>query len=282
MIFPRLRRNLAVFFIPIFACLFLSGLALAQEAPAPAPPAAPVGVEQNVSALDLYKQGGAFMHVLLICSIGTIAVSVYCFIQISKKKMSPQSLVDQVNAAMASRDVVAAYNACQANPASYARVMTGALLKVNFERDLANKASMTDAAAEALDEEEHRQMVWVNYLNIFATLAPMIGLLGTVWGMIEAFDKLATTSGDAKELAGGIKVAMITTAGGLIVGIPSMFFYFFFRDKLQGVMTTVQKHVSFAIDILSGEIRLQGASEPPPENPAPLENADADAAPAGA
>jgi biopolymer transport protein ExbB len=282
MTFPRLRRNLAVFLFPIFACLFLTGLSLAQEAPAPAAPAAPVGVEQNVSALDLYNQGGGFMHVLLICSIGTIAVSVYCFIQISKKKMSPQSLVDQVNAAMASRDVVAAYNACQANPASYARVMTGALLKVNFERDLANKASMTDAAAEALDEEEHRQMVWVNYLNIFATLAPMIGLLGTVWGMIEAFDKLATTSGDAKELAGGIKVAMITTAGGLIVGIPSMFFYFFFRDKLQGVMTTVQKHVSFAIDILSGEIRLQGASEPPPENPAPLENADADAAPAGA
>jgi biopolymer transport protein ExbB len=261
------------------ACLFLTGLALAQEAPAPA---APVGVEQSVSALDLYNQGGGFMHVLLICSIGTIAVSVYCFIQISKKKMAPQSLVDQVNAAMASRDVVAAYNACQTNPASYARVMTGALLKVNFDRDLANKASMTDAAAEALDEEEHRQMVWVNYLNIFATLAPMVGLLGTVWGMIEAFDKLATTSGDAKELAGGIKVAMITTAGGLIVGIPSMFFYFFFRDKLQGVMTTVQKHASFAIDILSGEIRLQGASEPPPENPAPLENADADAAPAGA
>ena len=59
-----------------------------------------------------------------------------------------------------------------------------------------------------------------------------------------------------------------------------MFFYFFFRDKLQGVMTTVQKHVSFAIDILSGEIRLQGASEPPPENPAPRE--DVEAAPAGA
>ena len=156
----------------------------------------------------------------------------------------------------------AAYSACDSHPSSYGKVMSGALLKVNFERDLSNKASMMDAAAEAIDEEEHRQMVWVNYLNIFATLAPMIGLLGTVWGMIEAFDKLATTSGDAKQLAGGIKIAMVTTAGGLIVGIPAMFFYFFFRDKLQGVMTTVQKHASFAIDILSGEIRLQGATEP--------------------
>ncbi|NRB77003.1 MAG: MotA/TolQ/ExbB proton channel family protein [Verrucomicrobiales bacterium] len=217
---------------------------------------------ENVSALDLYKQGGSFMHVLLVCSIGTIAVAVYCFVQISGKKMAPKDLVDRVNAAMAAKDVNAAYSACDSHPSSYGKVMSGALLKVNFERDLANKASMMDAAAEALDEEEHRQMVWVNYLNIFATLAPMIGLLGTVWGMIEAFDKLATTSGDAKQLAGGIKIAMVTTAGGLIVGIPAMFFYFFFRDKLQGVMTTVQKHASFAIDILSGEIRLQGATEP--------------------
>lgn len=215
--------------------------------------------EQSVSALDLYNQGGSFMHILLVCSIGTIAVAVYCFVQIARKKMAPPALVEQVNRAMAEKDVGTAYSTCQGNPSSYAKVMSGALLKVNFDRDLANKASMMDAAAEGLDEEEHRQMVWVNYLNIFATLAPMVGLLGTVWGMIEAFDKLATTSGDAKQLAGGIKIAMVTTAGGLIVGIPAMFFYFFFRDKLQGVMTTVQKHASFAIDILSGEIRLEGA-----------------------
>jgi biopolymer transport protein ExbB len=185
--------------------------------------------------------------------------------------MAPPGLVDRVNGFMATRDVGSAYSACQSDSSSYAKVMSGALLKVNFERDLANKASMSDAVAEGLDEQEHRQMVWVNYLNIFATLAPMVGLLGTVWGMIEAFDKLATTSGDAKQLAGGIKIAMVTTAGGLIVGIPAMFFYFFFRDRLQGVITTVQKHASFAIDILSGEIRLQGAVEPATEDAAPTE-----------
>lgn len=217
-------------------------------------------VAEDVSALDLYKQGGGFMHVLLACSVGTITAAAYCFVQISRKKMAPPDLVNRTNSAMASRDVGSAYSACQSHPSSYARVMATSLLKVNFDRDLANKASMMDAAAEALDEEEHRQMVWVNYLNIFATLAPMVGLLGTVWGMIEAFDALASQSGDAKALASGIKVAMITTAGGLIVGIPAMFFYFFFRDRLQGVMTTVQKHASFAIDILSGEIRLQGAA----------------------
>ena len=251
--------NLKLFIALGCAVLGTAGLSLAQDAGTAPPP--PVAVEQSVSALDLYKQGGNFMHILLVCSIGTIAVAVYCFVQITRKKMAPKVLVDQVNVQMAAKDVGAAYSLCQHNACSYAKVISGSLLKVNFDRDLANKASMMDAAAEVIDEEEHRQMVWVNYLNIFATLAPMVGLLGTVWGMIEAFDKLATTSGDAKQLAGGIKVAMVTTAGGLIVGIPAMFFYFFFRDKLQGVMTTVQKRASFAIDILSGEIRLEGAAQ---------------------
>ena len=162
---PKPILTLSLFFpmrpaLVLVACfLTLVGLPLeAQDSPTPA---APGVVAQDVSALDLYRQGGGFMHVLLICSIGTIAVAVYCFVQISRKKMAPGGLVNQVNAAMASRDVVAAYSACQAHPSSYARVMAGALLKVNFDRDLANKASMTEAAAESLDEEEHRQMVWV-------------------------------------------------------------------------------------------------------------------------
>lgn len=252
----RTRLAACALLVYFLLCSFATPLAIAQEE---AEATAEVATE-SVSALDLYNQGGAFMHILLVCSIGTIAVAVYCFIQVNKNKMAPKTLVERVNAAMAARDVGTAYTACESSNCSYGRVMSGALLKVNFDRDLANKASMMDAAAEAIDEEEHRQMVWVNYLNIFATLAPMVGLLGTVWGMIEAFDKLATTSGDPKQLAGGIKIAMVTTAGGLMVGIPSMFFYFFFRDRLQGVMTTVQKHVSFAIDILSGEIRLEGAA----------------------
>ncbi len=240
--------------------------------PASAPP--PAAEVESKSAFDIYKEGGWFMHVLLVCSIGTIAVVVYSFVQITPKKMAPKNLVDQVNGCMASKDVGTAYQLCQSNPNPYANVISTALLKVNFDRDLANKVSMVEAAAESLDEEEHKQMVWVNYLNVFATLAPMIGLLGTVWGMIESFDQLAAGNAQPQDLAGGIKKAMGTTAGGLIVGIPAMFFYFFFRDKLAGVMTTIQKHASFAIDILSGEIRLEGAVEQAAEAAAEAEAAE--------
>jgi len=220
--------------------------------------------EQTKSLLDVYKSGGGMMHILALMFIGTVAVAGYCFLQVTAGKMVPKRLVDGVNRTMAERDISGAYALCQENPNSYSRVLSQALLKVNFDRDKANKPSMDEAAAETLDQEETKQMIWVNYLNVFATLAPMLGLLGTVWGMIEAFDQLMRGA-DAKGLAGGISTAMVTTAGGLLVGIPAMFFYFFFRNRLMTIMSVTQRNVSFALDVLSGEIRLEGADSPASE-----------------
>ena len=137
--------------------------------------------------------------------------------------------------------------------------MCAALLKVNFERDLGNKASMEQAAGETLMQEEQRLMIWINYLNIFATIGPMLGLLGTVTGMIQSFDQLAAGRSEPSDLAGGIGEAMITTAGGLIVGIPAMFLFFYFRNLLQVAVGNIQKSVTFMIDVLSGELKLEGA-----------------------
>ena len=105
-------------------------------------------------------------------------------------------------------------------------------------------------------------MTWINYLNVFATIAPMVGLFGTVSGMIAAFNKLKAGESEPADLAGGIGEAMITTAGGLIVGIPAMFFFFFFRTKLMGIMAELQRSSSFLIGVLSGEVKLAGGNEP--------------------
>ncbi len=234
--------------------------ALAQQEGGGTPPPA-AGEVQQKSLLDLYNQGGALMHFILLCSIGTIAVGVYCFIQINPRKMRPKPLVDSLNRSMQSRDAAGAYEICRANPCTFTNTVASALLKVNFDRDLANKPSMEQAAAETLAEEETRYMLWVNYLNVFATIAPMLGLLGTVTGMIQSFDQLAAGRSEPQDLAGGIGQAMLTTAGGLIVGIPAMFLYFFFRNKLMIAITDIQKSVTFLIDILSGELRLEGAAD---------------------
>ena len=232
-------------------------IAAAQEA-APSPAAPPPAVIEK-SLLDLFLAGGALMWPILLCSIGTIAVGVYCFIQINQKKMMPKAQEAAVSQYMQQRDPNAAYQLCQSSPNVFANTMCAALLKVNFERDLANKASMEQAAGETLMQEEQRLMIWINYLNIFATIGPMLGLLGTVTGMIASFDQLAAGRSEPSDLAGGIGEAMITTAGGLFVGIPAMFLFFYFRNLLQVAIGNIQKSVTFMIDVLSGELKLEGA-----------------------
>ncbi|MGK0188642.1 MAG: biopolymer transport protein ExbB [Verrucomicrobiales bacterium] len=220
-------------------------------------------VADTTSLLEVYSQGGWMMHVLLLCSVGTIAVIVYCFLQITQKKMCPAGINDTLLRNMQTHDVSNAYALCEENPNAFTRVVSSALLKVNFERDRANKESMDQAAVDSLDQEEVRQMLWINYLNVFATVAPMVGLLGTVTGMMTSFNDLKGGAMEVKDFSGGIGEAMATTAGGLIVGIPAMFFYFFFRNKLMGIMTEVQKRATRLIDVLSGEVTLADITAAP-------------------
>lgn len=248
----RILANAPAWAIFLFT-LFLTAPVFAQETEPPAPK-----VVDTTSLLDLYQQGGWTMHILLAFSVGTVAVAAYCFLNVSVKKMAPKSMVDALTHSMQKKDVGAAYQYCLANPCSITRVLSSSLLKVNFDRDQANKVSMEEAAGEALDAEETRYTMWVNYLNVFATIAPMIGLYGTVSGMITAFNQLKLGQSEPADLAGGIGEAMITTAGGLIVGIPAMFFFFFFRNKLMGITAEIQRHVSFLIGVLSGEVKLSG------------------------
>jgi len=251
---PRLTLRLL---LPLALAFLTLSVTLAQEEAAP-PPGPPPAVEKSL--LDLFHAGGPLMWPILLCSIGTIAVGVYCFLQINQRKMMPKTQVDAVSHAMQRHDANAAYELCQSSPNVFANTMSSALLKVNFERDLANKASMEQAASETLVQEETRLMIWVNYLNIFATIAPMLGLLGTVTGMIQSFDQLAAGKSEPQDLAGGIGQAMLTTAGGLIVGIPAMFLYFYFRNLLQVAIGNIQKSVTFMIDVLSGELKLESAA----------------------
>jgi biopolymer transport protein ExbB len=212
--------------------------------------------QKDLSLLDYYVQGGVIMHFIALCSIGTIAVAAYCGVQINGPRLVPKSLITQLNDLMGKQDVEGAFQVCRQNPNALTNTLSSALIKVNYERDLYNKEAMEQAAGETLVHEETRYMLWINYLNVFATIAPMIGLAGTVMGMIEAFGDLSMGKSEAEDLAGGIQMAMVTTLGGLIVGIPAMFCFFFFRNMLQGAMADAQKAVTTMLDLFTGEISL--------------------------
>ena len=131
--------------ILLAALLLLLAPAAAQEPAQPADP--PPGVEvKTKTALDYYIAGGSMMHPILLCSIGTIAVLGFAFIQITGKKMMPKGIHQSLLRHIQQKQVAEAYQLCQDNPNSYTNVVAAALLKVNFERDLANKASMEQAA----------------------------------------------------------------------------------------------------------------------------------------
>jgi biopolymer transport protein ExbB len=245
-----------------FALLLLPALIPLHAQDADAAPAAPPAQDQSL--LDLYLQGGPLMHVIALCSIGTIAVATFCGIRINRRKLIPPASVAKLGQLMERRDVQGAYSAAQASGDLLSKTLEAALLKFDPREPKNNRDAMEKAAAEKLSHEETRLNLWVNYLNVFATVAPMIGLLGTVTGMIEAFNALAAGKSEPSDLAGGIGQAMLTTAGGLIVGIPAMFCFFFFRNVLHGVVADTEVAILKMLDALNAEAPQP---EEPPFNP---------------
>lgn len=249
------KVRLALFCLYLVVSLAVPSMLRAQSAPA-APTAPGKHLAHSKSLLDMYRDGGWVMHIIAACSVGTIAILAYCVTQINRRKFLPTNVVNSLNRHMAERDLNAAFHLCRENPNPLTRSLGAALIKANPERDLYNKVAMEQAAADTLYHEETRYMLWVNMLNAFATIAPMVGLLGTVSGMISSFGVLAAGKSEASDFAGGIGEAMVGTAGGLLVAIPAMFCYFLFRNSLQGCMADVQKAISNMLDLFTGEIAL--------------------------
>jgi len=219
--------------------------------------ASAMGVASDKSLLDLYHEGGPIMHIIALCSVAVVALGVYCFLMFRKAKLMPPNVVTNLNALMAKRELQSAYDFCHANPCLLTTILSGALMKANFERDMYNKNAMENAVADDCFREETKMMVVVNYMNTFAVLAPMIGLLGTVAGMITSFSALTAGKAEATDLAKGIGEALIATGGGLLLAIPSMFLYFYFRGLLTSNMADVHKALSHHLDLFTGEAHSQ-------------------------
>ncbi|NBD38508.1 MAG: hypothetical protein GVY10_08065 [Verrucomicrobia bacterium] len=106
------------------------------------------------------------------------------------------------------------------------------------------KEERAEATEQLLQSVEGTTMRWIQYLNVIATIAPMVGLLGTVSGMIGAFQTIATGGmGKPELLAGDIGEALITTATGLTIGIPAMIFYFVLRNRLDARLEAMEENL---------------------------------------
>lgn len=205
------------------------------------------------SLLDLYKEGGWVMNMIALTSVGMLSVLAYCILRINAKKMMPPALQASLQEALSRQDVGAALNLCENDSSSLSHVVRETLNKAGAGATVYTKADLEAAASETIFHEETKFMLWVNMLNAFAAIAPMIGLLGTVSGMIQSFNKLSAGAAKASDFAGGIGEAMVATAAGLLVAIPAMFAYFMYKNFLQSLISRLSHSTSSLIHrFLSG------------------------------
>ena len=211
----------------------------------------------SISLLRLIFSGGWAMIPLAACSLAVILLIVRIVLDLKPARYVPEAVLPVLQQAVAARDVNAAWQHAQATPSTLTRVLMAGLSKARPEDPHASAPKMDAAMEAAMTREEMTAAVWINYLSVVANISPMLGLLGTVSGMIKAFQKIGVGGmGKPELLAGNIGEALVTTATGLVIAIPAMFFYYLFRNRLAGLVSRTQDQLEHLLDLFTGEAAL--------------------------
>jgi len=197
------------------------------------------------------ESGGGFLQVilgggvlgvilwlaLLLLSVAGCALIVDSFLNVRTQKIIPPTLPDAVREKLAQGDPQGAESLCTAQPGPLARILSAACGK-----PAESPEAIQDRVALSVEMEGEKLMQRINYLNVVGNLAPMLGLLGTVQGMILAFATLGTSAGAAKNamLAINISQALYTTAAGLVIAVPALGFFYFFRNRSAKLMLQIE------------------------------------------
>ncbi|HNX33954.1 MAG TPA: MotA/TolQ/ExbB proton channel family protein [Kiritimatiellia bacterium] len=228
--------------------------AAAPAAAAPAPAAAAAGLEANPAAAGEAAKpkssgktgffavvfGSGWLGVVLWAALfGCGAAAIYFIVDSSvmvrPQKIMPQSLIDKVKAGMAEGDVMKALHACETEPGPMANILSAGFSHVEEGFEV-----IQESIGAAADLETERIMQRLTWISVCSNLAPMLGLLGTVQGMIMCFETLATGAPDVGSLALAISQALWTTAGGLCIAIPAITFYYSIRNNANRLILRMQ------------------------------------------
>lgn len=183
---------------------------------------------------------------IFAASVAGIGLIIDAFITVRATKIMPPNLIGNVKSAMEQGDLMKALQNCEEEPSPVANVLSAGFSNVEEGFD-----TIQDAVSVAAAMEEEKLMQRVNYLNVVGNLAPMLGLLGTVQGMISAFAELgAAGSGAGGALAMSISQALYTTAFGLFIAIPALAFFYYFRNRAQTIILTMEQLTMDEIKIL--------------------------------
>jgi biopolymer transport protein ExbB len=204
--------------------------------------------------LQWFARGGPIMYPILACSIIGLAVFLERMAFLRRKHLLPQRFLRGVRQAWQQREFDAAWRLCQQHDVPLARILRTGLLKVKAGPQEVERAIEASGSHEAGVLEAN-----LRFLGAISNIAPMLGFLGTVTGLITAFDVIAVQgTGDPKLMADGVSEALITTEFGLFVGIPALGAYHYLRGKVDRLLHEME---AITIDLLSSTAFVGGERE---------------------
>lgn len=200
-----------------------------------------------MSMLDILVNGGILMIPIGLCSIIALAILIERLVSLRKIKINAKAFITRVSNILLRGDINEALRISQETPGPIAAITRAGLKKHDRSRD-----EIKDTIESAAQSEVYHLERYLGVLGTIAAIAPLIGFLGTVTGMIRAFIQIQTLGGnvDASVLAGGIWEALITTAAGLAVGIPALIVYNWLQGKVEHHVFEMQESSSELMDIL--------------------------------
>lgn len=198
--------------------------------------AAPVQQSRNFLMWMIDACGWFWMLVFSGLSFVMVALIMMCMLQVRRDILMPSEFVEEFEQKLNAKDFQNAYEMARGDDSFVARVLAAGMGRLSRGYSEAVEG-MQEAGEDENMALEHR----LSYLALIGTLAPMLGLMGTVQGMIASFDKIATSSVSPKpsELAEGISTALFTTLLGLGIAIPAMIFYSFLKNRVQRLVLEI-------------------------------------------
>lgn len=255
---PSSTKSTCCWFLLMGIMVFLLATACWAQPPVPglgggtpAPPTEP----ENRTLLETIKDGGVVMIAIGVLSIFALGLIINYFFTLQVSRLIPKDLLRRVYAYINDHNFQDAIALCES---------TGGFIPTVVAEGLKRRSKSHDAILQAMEATGKREADYlrqkIRYLYDVATLAPLLGLLGTVIGMIQAFNVVALDPGVVKPilLAEAVSKALVTTAAGLIIAIPSMAFYYYFRGRVQwmiGMLEDISEEFADRIAIIQSRTR---------------------------
>ncbi len=196
--------------------------------------------------LDVIKAGGWLMLPIIACSVIALTIIVERFLSLRQQRVLPKNLVKTLRVWSKTGKIPEINLDKLAITSPLGRIVAAGLSNRQHGREIV-KESVEDTGRHVVHELER----FLNSLGTIAAITPLLGLLGTVVGMIDVFTVISMEgTGEAEQLAGGISQALITTAAGLSVAIPSLLFYRYFSGKVETLVVRMEQEAMGLVDII--------------------------------